>query len=111
MCFTCAWGLRALVDVFRWFSRSDRAEREQTAHGLVDVLDGDGVALDSRIVRSGTVGTTKPCSVQLIHHAAASFGWKRSLGHLEDERLRGLPDAPVLKCPCVGHGSVADKIE
>src|SRR5262249_37677921 len=43
--------------------------------------------------------------------AAASVGWERPPGHLEDERLRGLPDAPVLKRPGVGHGSVAGTIK
>ena len=42
---------------------------------------------------------------------AATFGWERPLGHLKDQRLRWLPDAPVLKRQCVGHGSVADKIK
>jgi hypothetical protein len=33
----------------------------------------------------------------LASSAAASFGWERSPGHLEDERLWRLPDASVLQ--------------
>jgi hypothetical protein len=43
--------------------------------------------------------------------AAASCGWERPLGHLEEERPGRLPDVSVLPWPCVGHGSVADTIE
>ena len=39
------------------------------------------------------------------------FGWDYSVGQLDEERLRRLPDAAALERPRVGHGSVPDEIQ